>query len=65
MSENGKGDTRRPQSVPKEVFESNWEQTFSKKEEPTEVPKLETLEDAQAYAEYLKHKWENADDRDT
>jgi hypothetical protein len=37
MSSNGKGSTRRPPSVPPEVFEENWERVFGKK--PTEKPK--------------------------
>ena len=32
MSENGKGDTRRPLSVDQKTFSSNWERAFGKNE---------------------------------
>lgn len=32
---NGKGDKRRPTSIPKKEFEENWRRIFNKPEEPT------------------------------
>ena len=36
MSQNGKGDTQRPNSVDKKTFDKNWDATFSnsKKKKP-------------------------------
>lgn len=40
MSAGGKGSNPRPFSVPKDVFESNWDRIFGgSKTEPAQVPK--------------------------
>jgi hypothetical protein len=40
MSENGKGDTRRPLSVDQKTFSSNWERAFSTPQETCEYSGL-------------------------
>lgn len=58
MSDNGKGDIRRPQHVSDDELTANWTRTFEHSEEAQDIAsELETLADAQSYAEYLKQKW--------
>jgi hypothetical protein len=39
MTQNGKGDTRRPKEVPEFVYEDNWERTFGPSKPTKDKPK--------------------------
>lgn len=57
MSAGGKGSSPRPYSVPKAVFESNWDKIFGgSKPEPAEAPKrnLKALKMAVKSAEVIR-----------
>ncbi len=57
MSQNGKGDTPRPFSVPQETYKSNYERIFGKKEDTCEysgLPSTQSYDDpTEAPFEYI------------
>lgn len=50
MTQNGKGDTPRPLSVPTEVYNSNWERIFGNKKKD-EMCEYSGLPATQSYSE--------------